>query len=154
MPAHHSNNITGSCNFTDHSARSGLTNKRRLGAYLCQLIASYRKKPAFLGYTFLNDEDLLHMNQTHLDHDTYTDIITFDLSEKGQEGILGDIYISVDRVRENARELGIPYRDELIRVIIHGALHLCGFKDKTKAQKQAMRELENKSIRDFLKQVS
>lgn len=153
MPSRNIKALPGYCTFTDHSASSGLKSKRKLGSFLCQLISSYRHKPAFLGYTFLNDEDLLQMNRDYLEHDTYTDIITFDLSEKQEQSVLGDIYISVERVRENARELGIPYQEELLRVIIHGALHLCGFKDKSPAQKQKMRELENINIRAFLQQV-
>ncbi len=130
------------CYFTDHDIRSGLRQKRKLGAFVNALILQYRKKTSAIGYTFVSDDFLLEMNQTHLQHDTYTDIITFDLSEQRSHFILGDIYISIDRVKQNAQDLQIAYQDELLRVVLHGALHLCGFGDKTKKEKENMRALE------------
>mgnify|MGYP006292505977 FL=1 len=94
-----------------------------------------------LNYIFCTDTFLLEMNRTHLGHDYFTDIITFDLSvDSGL--ITGDIYISVDRVRENATEFKEPFSRELQRVMVHGLLHLLGYKDKTKAEKEAMRRKE------------
>jgi len=138
-----------SCYFTDHEVRSVLKHKRRLGAFVNALIFSYRKKINTIGYTFVDDEFLFEMNQTHLKHDTYTDIITFDLSEKKSDFILGDIYISIDRVKENAKSLKLNYQDELLRVILHGALHISGFGDKTKKEKETMRALEDDWIRQY-----
>jgi rRNA maturation RNase YbeY len=92
------------------------------------------------------------MNQQFLDHDTYTDIITFDLSET-KELKLGEIYISIDRVKENAVKFGNEYTDELHRVIFHGALHLCGFKDKAKADKEEMRRQEDKCLQKYKKEL-
>lgn len=89
-----------------------------------------------------SDAYLLAINKQYLQHDTYTDIVTFDNSEK--EGVVaGDIFISIDRVRENAMTFGVPGRDELHRVIIHGILHLCGYSDKKKAAKAVMTEKED-----------
>ena len=102
-----------------------------------------------LNYIFCTDEYLLDMNREHLGHDYYTDIITFDLSEgkrrkiASAEPIIGDIYISVDRVKENAESYGVSFIVELQRVMVHGLLHLTGYKDKTKAEKAAMRLKED-----------
>ncbi len=99
----------------------------------------------WLQYVFVSDEDLLQMNQSVLDHDTYTDIITFDLSDK--EGIIeGEIYISIDRVRDNAEQYNASFEEEYIRVLGHGLLHLLGFKDKTETDSSEMRKQENKLI--------
>lgn len=134
---------TGYCQFTNHGVRTALGGKIKLGAFVLDLIQHYRKKPAQLQYTFVTDEFLYEMNLQYLQHDTYTDIITFDLSEAKGPMIMGDIYISVDRVKENARLAKLPSQQELHRVIFHGALHLCGFGDKTPAQAKKMRALED-----------
>ncbi len=136
--------VSSRCRFNEHMIRSGLTQKRKLGSFINTLIVYYKRKENNISYTFLSDEDLLSMNTQYLQHDTYTDIITFDLSEKKSNFILADIYISIERVRENARLLDIKYKDELLRVIIHGALHISGFGDKTKKEKEAIRTLEVK----------
>lgn len=95
-----------------------------------------------LSFVFCNDEYLLSVNQEFLDHDTYTDIVTFDHSEK--EGRLaGDIFISVDRVLENAKTYGVSESDELHRVMIHGVLHLCGYFDKKSKDKKLMTQMED-----------
>ena len=95
-----------------------------------------------LHYVFCSDAYLLQINQQYLNHDTYTDIITFNLSEPFKP-VLSDIYISVDRVRENAMLLQTTFKLELHRVIFHGALHLCGLKDKSKKEKELMRLKED-----------
>lgn len=94
-----------------------------------------------LNYIFCTDDYLLAINQSHLNHNYYTDIITFDTSF-GQDGISGDVYISIDRVKENAITLGEDFDRELHRVMIHGFLHLIGFRDKTKTDKTNMRKKE------------
>ncbi len=94
-----------------------------------------------INYIFCDDRYLLKINQDHLDHDTYTDIITFDYTE-GQE-IYADIYISIERVRDNAKDFKEPFERELSRVMAHGVLHLCGYKDKTLEEKTIMREKED-----------
>ena len=93
---------------------------------------------------FVTDGYLLEMNKKHLNHDYYTDIITFDYCEENI--ISGDLFISVDRVRENAATFDSPFLQELKRVMIHGVLHLCGYKDKTKEEEENMRSLENKYL--------
>ena len=133
----------GGCIFTDHEVKSGLKQKKKLSAFIHSLLFHYLKKNSQINYTFVSDEFLLSMNQTHLNHDTYTDIITFDLSEKKSPIVIGDIYISIDRVLENAKTLKTSKQDELLRVILHGALHLSGFGDKTKKESEKMRQLED-----------
>jgi len=96
-----------------------------------------------LRYIFCSDEYLLVINKQFLNHDDYTDIITFDLSEQGGNGIIGEVYISIDRVKENAATLQNAQNDEVLRVIFHGALHLCGYKDKKPSDSKLMREKEN-----------
>src|ERR1700761_942084 len=88
-----------------------------------------------LNYIFCSDNYLLQINQQYLDHDTYTDIVTFDNSDIAQT-IIGDIFISIDRIRENAAKFEVTETDELHRVIVHGALHLVGYKDKSPADKK------------------
>jgi probable rRNA maturation factor len=96
-------------------------------------------------YIFMSDDELLEINQSHLQHDDYTDIITFDLSDT-EASIDGEIYISVDRIKENAIKFQCSEEDELIRVLSHGVLHLMGYKDKSEKDSQKMRDAENKSI--------
>ena len=93
---------------------------------------------------FVSDSYLLEMNQKYLNHDYYTDIITFDYCEMNI--VSGDLFISVDRVQENAESFDVDFLTELQRVMIHGVLHLCGYKDKTEEEERLMRELENKYL--------
>lgn len=98
-----------------------------------------------LSFVFCSDDYLLEINKQYLNHDTYTDIVTFDSSES-EEVIAGDIFISVERTRENAEKFGVSETDELHRVIIHGVLHLCGYYDKEKADKELMTAKENEYL--------
>lgn len=100
-------------------------------------------------YVFCSDEYLLRMNQQYLQHDYYTDIITFGLSDPAAPIIDADIYISVDRVRDNALTAGVSFDEESLRVIFHGALHLCGYKDKRPADVKQMRAKEDEYIRRY-----
>ena len=93
---------------------------------------------------FCSDEHLLQMNKEYLQHDYYTDIITFDYTE--DDVVSGDLFISVDRVEENANEFDAPFQDELHRVCIHGLLHLCGYKDKSDKEEELMRSKENEML--------
>jgi probable rRNA maturation factor len=139
--------------FYEQEVKSGLKDKRKLSAFLDDTLKKYREKTdnVNLTYIFCNDDYLLKMNLQFLDHDTYTDIITFDLgSEAG--GIAGEIYISIERVAENAVKFGVSYNNELHRVIFHGALHLCGYKDKSAMEKKLMREMEDKCLELYFKQ--
>lgn len=94
----------------------------------------------FVNYVFCSDEYLIDMNRRYLDHDYYTDILSFQLSS---EPLAGDIYISIDRVRDNAKELGIKFNEELMRVISHGVLHFMGFTDKNPTEQSRMRHEED-----------
>ena len=120
-------------------------NKRIISSWITDTIKEEEKQLEEISYIFCTDDYLLKINQEHLDHDTYTDIITFDYTEDGI--ISSEIYISVDRVRENAKNLGVGALDEMHRVIIHGVLHLCGYKDKSDLQSQEMRGKENYYLR-------
>ena len=105
-----------------------------------------------LRYIFCSDEYLLQINKEHLNHNYYTDIITFDLSES-PNATTGEIYISVDRVRDNAQNYEVSFKHELLRVIFHGALHLCGYKDKSSKEEQLMRKAEDKYLKYYLSKV-
>jgi rRNA maturation RNase YbeY len=106
-----------------------------------------------LQYVFCSDKFLLDINKRYLNHNFYTDIISFDLSDqKGQ--LIGDVYISIDRVKENAKTEGNLYMHELLRVIFHGALHFCGYKDKKTADAKLMRAMEDKWLKAYLKIIS
>lgn len=118
-------------------------------AELKEMVASIFKKEkkalSHIDYVFCSDEYLLGINQNYLKHDYYTDIITFPLSGKGQP-VEAEVYVSLDRVKENARTLNTLFAQELKRVLAHGALHLCGYKDKSKADKEVMRSKEDTYI--------
>lgn len=134
-----------------HNADSSYTlkNKRAISSWITSAIIEEGKELAEVSYVFCSDDYLLKINQDHLNHDTYTDIITFDYTENGI--ISSEIYISVDRVKENAKGLGVAMLDEMHRVIIHGVLHLCGYKDKSDKQAAEMRAKEDYYLgkRDF-----
>ena len=114
-----------------------LKNKTAVRQWINETVLAEGFKLKELNYIFCSDDYLLQINQQYLDHDTYTDIITFDNSEKDKV-IVGDIFISIERIRENALKFSITETNELHRVIIHGALHLLGYKDKSTADKQKM----------------
>jgi probable rRNA maturation factor len=110
--------------------------------WLYDVIEKEGKELGFLNYSLISDESLLKINKDSLNHDYYTDIITFDLSDI--EGIIeGDIYISYDRIKENAKVFHVKRMRELRRVFVHGLLHLLGYRDKTKKQKKVIREKED-----------
>jgi len=118
--------------------------KREITNWIKTVVAFYDKKIGEIGYLFCPDEKILEINKTYLDHDYYTDIITFDYSEGNI--ISGDIFISVDTVKTNAEKFGVRFEEELHRVIIHGILHLCGINDKSKEERAHMTECENKAL--------
>jgi probable rRNA maturation factor len=120
-----------------------LRQKRKVQSFVANIFVKEHQPPCQLQYVFCSDEFLYAMNVDFLKHDTYTDIITFDLSDDRKKLIAGEIYISVDRVAANALELGLPFEQEVLRVIFHGALHLCGYSDKTKTAKAEMRSKED-----------
>jgi rRNA maturation RNase YbeY len=115
--------------------------------WMDQLAVSENKTIGDLSFVFCSDEFLLKINQDHLNHDTYTDIITFDYSDNGL--INGEIYISTERVSENAGRFSVTETNELHRVMAHGLLHLCGYGDKSDLETQVMRDKENEKIGMF-----
>ena len=127
-----------------------LTNRTNLKGFIANLFKTERKKLGGLSYVFCSDDYLLQINRTHLNHNYYTDIITFDLSDS-KDIIIGEIYISLDRVRDNAALLGVSLKNELHRVIFHGALHLCGYKDKTNKEEKQMRLAEDRLLATYFK---
>ncbi len=120
-----------------------LKNKRKLKEYIESLFYAEKKKLDSLSIVFCSDEYLLAINQQFLHHDYYTDVITFDLTESHKKAISGELYISVERVKENAIIAKSTFTNELHRVIFHGALHLCGYNDKTTKQQQTIRLKED-----------
>ena len=104
-------------------------------------IRKVHKKPGSINFVFCSDDFLLEMNKKYLKHNYYTDIITFDYSEKNI--VNGEVYISIDRVKENAGLMEVSFQNELCRVVIHGVLHLLGFSDKTSSQKKQIRRKED-----------
>jgi len=135
--------------FFFENTRVTLTDRRRLKAFVSALFKSHGKEVESLIFVFCTDKYLLEINRKFLEHDYYTDIITFDLSG-APEIVVGEIYISIDRVKDNASTLGISVKEELHRVMFHGALHLCGYQDKTANQKKIMRLEENKNLQSYL----
>lgn len=125
-----------------------LSKRTTLKLFIQQIFKKEKKKLINLTYVFCSDDYLLEINKAHLKHDFYTDIITFDLSEN-KDAIIGEIYISTDRVRDNATQLGTSLKEELHRVIFHGALHLCGYKDKTRNEEKRMRAAEDMCLKTY-----
>lgn len=126
--------------------------KRNLTREWLQKVAKReQKKITALNYIFCTDDFLLNINKQHLDHDTYTDIITFGYSPKTSKEITGDIFISIDRVKENALTYQTTFQNELKRVMAHGLLHLCGYKDKSALDKAMMKKKEDASVALFHK---
>lgn len=135
--------------FYEQDVNAKLKNKRKLSGFLDTVAREHNNvKKVDLTYVFCSDEYLLQINKDFLAHDTYTDIVTFDMSTKPDE-LIGEMYISIDRVKENANEFSVSYEEELHRVIFHGALHLCGFKDKKTSEKQEMRKQETICLQQY-----
>lgn len=131
--------------FFQEDINYNLKDKLKVKQWIKDTIAAEGYQLDELTYIFCSDNYLLQINQQYLDHDTYTDIITFDnSSEKGI--ITGDIFISIERIRENAAKFNQSVTDELHRVIIHGALHLLGYKDKTAIDSKNMTQMEDKYL--------
>jgi len=122
-----------------------LKNKTKLKGFIKDIFAREGQGLRGLQYVFCSDDYLLEINQEFLKHDTLTDIVTFELGED-PEMTEGEIYISIDRVKENAKKFEVTEEHELHRVIFHGALHLCGYKDKSKDQAALMRQKENECL--------
>ena len=124
-----------------------LNNEPDFSKWLSAVILSENKKEGEINYIFCDDDYLLEINRQYLDHDTLTDIISFDYSF-GNE-IIGDIFVSVERVKENASDYKVTFHEEIQRVLVHGILHYCGYKDKTESDELVMRFKEEEKMKMF-----
>ena len=141
-----------SISFNNADKNTRLPNRVALKAIIERNLKKEGVSIETLQYVFCSDKYLLAINKSFLDHDYYTDIISFDLSEtKGT--LIGEVYISIDRVKDNAKTHQTSYKEELLRVIFHGALHFCGYKDKKPADAKEMRVQENKWLKSYLKTI-
>lgn len=122
-----------------------LKNRLKIKRWIKQVVENAGCKLGDVSYIFCSDEKILEVNKQYLNHDFYTDIITFDYVEKNR--INGDIFISTDRVKENASQFNVDFEEELHRVIIHGILHLLGQEDHTPKEEQQMRKKENEALK-------
>lgn len=129
--------------FTENCGKPAICTKR-CSAWIRDIASKHGKTIGEIAYVFCDDAKILEVNRQYLCHDYYTDIITFDYCE--DDKLSGDIFISLDTVKSNSVTYGTDYYDELTRVIIHGILHLCGYKDKSDDESKAMRALEDAAI--------
>ena len=137
--------------FFEHKKFS-LEKRTVLKDFIESLFKREKKKLSSINYVFCSDKKLLEINRQFLNHDFYTDIITFDLSES--DYTQAEIYISIDRVRDNAKTLGSSFKSEIHRVIFHGALHLCGYGDKNNIEKKEMRKKEDFFVNQYFRERS
>jgi len=136
--------------FFSHDRSINLKHRKKLKIFIEDLFAKEKTELDNVSYIFCSDKYLLEINNRFLKHDFYTDVITFDLSS-AKEGAGGEVYLSIDRINDNAKKIGVSFNEELHRVFFHGALHLCGYSDKTKAQQKEMREKENEYLLKYFK---
>lgn len=132
---------SGEITFNNIDVKVNLKERTKLKNWINDCVKKENLLLGELSFNFCSDAELHSINVTYLNHDYLTDIITFELNE--EDYVIGDIYISIERVKENAKDIGISYTAELKRVIIHGVLHLCGYKDKSIKDKKAMRQKED-----------
>jgi len=135
--------------FVENNIKFKLKNKRKIKHWITSVILIRKKKTGSINFIFCDDEYILLTNRKYLNHDYYTDIITFDYTE--QEILNGDIFISIDTVKSNSKKYNTSFDNELNRVLIHGILHLCGLKDKSNREKDDMRRAEDKALKLFKK---
>ena len=133
--------------FQNADATPVFKGKAKLKKLIPEFFSDYKLSLESLTVVFCSDEYLLVLNRQFLQHDYYTDILTFDLGFS--HSTVGEIYISIDRVKENAFLQNVSFQDELLRIIFHGVLHLCGFGDKTSLQKKKMTDQENQLLTRF-----
>jgi len=136
--------------FRSADRRLQISDKSLVKDFITRIFKKEKHTLSSITYVFCSDAFLLQMNRDFLQHDYYTDIITFSLSEKGVP-VEAEVYISIDRVKDNAKALGLTYKEEVLRVIFHGALHLCGYKDKKKSEILIMRGKEDQYLRLYEK---
>ena len=139
--------------FNNADKSTSLRFRTKLKAFINQQCLKEGVHIETLQYVFCSDKFLLDINTRYLNHYFYTDIISFDLSDKRGQ-LVGDVYISIDRVKENAKTEEQLYIHELLRVIFHGALHFCGYKDKKPADVKRMRSMEDKWLKAYLKMIA
>lgn len=142
--------IMSKIKFFNSEGRAYIRNRNSLKKHLESIFRQEKKNLDSLNYIFCSDKELLKINTLYLKHDFYTDIITFDLSESKNK-ILAEAYISIDRVKDNAKIQNTSYYAELYRVMIHGILHLCGYKDKSKREKEIIRGKEQYYLSQIFK---
>lgn len=121
-------------------------------SWLTQVVSTHQASIANINYIFCSDKYLLHLNRDYLSHNYYTDIITFDNRDDADQPIESDIFVSVERVQENSERLSSDFFSELLRVLVHGVLHLLGFLDSSDEERSKMRELENEYITLYFRQ--
>ena len=124
-----------------------LTYESAISEWISKVIVSENKSEGEINFIFCDDDYLLEINKQHLNHDTLTDVISFDYS-LGNE-LSGDVFISIERVQDNAKDFKVSFTEELNRVMIHGILHYCGYKDKTEEDKRLMRNKEDEKLKLF-----
>ena len=139
--------------FNNADKGTSLRFRTKLKAFISKQCQKEGVRIEALQYVFCSDAYLLDINKRFLNHDFYTDIISFDLSEQ-KGSLVGDVYISIERVKENAKTEGSLYMHELLRVIFHGVLHFCGYKDKKPADVKVMRSMEDKWLKAYLKTIA
>ena len=142
-----------SISFNKADKNATLANRTALKAFIEKAIKKEGLRIERLQYIFCSDKYLLGINKSYLQHDYYTDIISFDLSETKRK-LIGEVYISIDRVKDNAKTHKTSLKEELLRVIFHGALHFCGYKDKKPADIKKMRAQEDKWLKSYLKSIA
>ena len=143
--------MDSSIQFFSHEMVFDLPRKEEVALWLERIIRSNKRIVGVINYIFTTDEYVLSLNKTHLSHDYYTDILTFPMDDEDPQRISADIYISLDRVNDNATSYGVNQWDELHRVMIHGVLHLLGYNDHGEKDLEMMRNMENEALklRDF-----
>jgi len=142
-----------SISFNKADKNATLANRAALKAFIEKAIKKEGLHIETLQYIFCSDKYILGINKSYLQHDYYTDIISFDLSETRGK-LIGEVYISIDRVKDNAKTHKTSLKEELLRVIFHGALHFCGYKDKKPADIKKMRAQEDKWLKSYLKSIA
>lgn len=142
-----------SISFNKADKNATLANRTALKAFIEKAIKKEGLRIETLQYIFCSDKYILGINKSYLQHDYYTDIISFDLSETNGS-LIGEVYISIDRVKDNAKTHKTSLKEELLRVIFHGALHFCGYKDKKPSDIKKMRAQEDKWLKSYLKSIA
>jgi rRNA maturation RNase YbeY len=137
--------------FFSNDIPARLKNTATLKHFIELIFKSEMKNLESINYIFCSDRVILEINKKHLNHDFYTDVITFDLSPDSK-AISAEVYVSIERIRDNAKQLGHSIKSELHRVLFHAALHLCGYNDKKKKEKEIMRKMENELLAKYFNQ--